>query len=385
MGGSLKNGCTRQTIINEKGPATVLGVEEIRELPKVALHDHLDGGLRPTTIIEHCSVNGHTLPTVDPEELRRWFFEAADSGSLVRYLETFDHTVAAMQTADQLARVAHEFVLDQAADGVIYAEARYAPEQHLRQGLELCEVVEAVSRGLASGIAEAEDLGTAIVVQQIVTSMRHGEPTIEIADLAVRYRDDGVCGFDIAGAEDGFPPSRFQAAFDHLKHNNAFFTIHAGEAFGLPSIWEAVQLCGANRLGHGVRIVEDITIDDAGHRRLGDLASYVRDTRIPLELCPSSNLQTGIADSIEAHPIGLLKDLGFRITVNCDNRLMSDTSMSREFAKLVEAFGWDLDDIEWVSINAMKSAFLPFDQRLALIQGVIKPSYAASRGLLSRT
>lgn len=360
----------------------MLGVEEIKTLPKVALHDHLDGGLRPATIIEHCAANSHTLPTEDPEALRRWFFESADSGSLVRYLETFEHTVAAMQTAEQLARVAHEFVLDQAEDGVLYAEARYAPEQHLRQGLELFEVVEAVARGLASGMAEAEAQGTAIVAQQIVTSMRHAEPSTEIADLAVRYRNEGVCGFDIAGAEDGFPPSRFQAAFDHLKHNNAYITIHAGEAFGLPSIWEAVQLCGANRLGHGVRIVDDITVDEDGHRHLGDLAAYVRNLRIPLELCPSSNLQTGIAERIEDHPIGLLKDLGFRITVNCDNRLMSDTTMSREFAKLVEAFGWNIDDIEWVTLNAMKSAFLPFDERLALIEGVIKPSYAASRALL---
>lgn len=361
----------------------MLDVETIRTLPKVALHDHLDGGLRPATVIEHCAANGHELPTTDPEALRKWFFQAADSGSLVRYLETFDHTVAAMQTAAQLERVAHEFVLDQAEDGVIYAEARYAPEQHLRQGLGLDEVVEAVGRGVVSGMAEADLLGRGIVVQQLVTSMRHAEPTTAIAELAVRYRHDGVCGFDIAGAEDGFPPSRFQAAFDHLKRNNAYFTIHAGEAFGLPSIWEAVQLCGANRLGHGVRIVEDITVDDAGRRHLGDLAAYVRNLRIPLELCPSSNLQTGIAESIEEHPIGLLKELGFRITVNCDNRLMSDTTMSREFAKLVDALGWDLDDIEWATVNAMKSAFLPFDERLALIHGVIKPAYAALRAVTS--
>ncbi len=357
----------------------MLGIEQIRTLPKVALHDHLDGGLRPATIIEHCAANGHEPPTTDADALGRWFFESADSGSLVRYLETFEHTVAAMQTSLQLERVAREFVLDQAADGVVYAEARYAPEQHLRQGLTLSDVVEAVARGLVSGMDEAEAQGTGIVVQQIVTSMRHGEPTIEIADLAVRYRTNGVCGFDIAGAEDGFPPSRFQAAFDHLKHNNAYFTIHAGEAFGLPSIWEAVQLCGANRLGHGVRIVEDITTHEDGRRTLGDLAAYVRNQRIPLELCPSSNLQTGIADTIEQHPIGVLKDLGFRITVNCDNRLMSDTTMSREFAKLVHAFGWDVNDIEWVTINAMKSAFLPFDERLALIEGLIKPAYAAFR------
>lgn len=355
----------------------MLGIEEIRGLPKVALHDHLDGGLRPETVIAGCAANGESVPSTDPEELRRWFYESADSGSLVRYLETFSYTVAAMQTREQIARVAKEFVLDQAADGVVYAEARYAPEQHLRLGLSLTDVVEAVRDGLAEGMAEAEAAGQAIVAQQIVTSMRHGTPTLEIAELAVAYRDQGVCGFDIAGAEDGFPPSRFKDAFDYLKRENAYFTIHAGEAFGPPSIWEAVQICGAQRLGHGVRIVEDITVDASGHHVLGDLAAWIRNQRIPLEVAPTSNLQTGIAATLAEHPIQLLKDLRFRVTVNCDNRLQSRTTLSREFALCAEAFGWTLDDVRWMTINAAKSAFLPFDQRLALIDEVIKPGFAA--------
>ena len=356
----------------------MLSADVIRSLPKVALHDHLDGGLRPATVLEHCAEAGHPLPAETPEELATWFYEAADSGSLVRYLETFDHTIAAMQTAEHLRRVAREFVVDQAADGVVYAEARWAPEQHLRNGLTLDEAVEAVRDGLAEGMREAAGRGNKIVARQIVTSMRHAEPTLEIAELALRYRDDSVCGFDIAGAEDGFPPSRFAPAFDFLKRNNMFFTIHAGEAFGLPSIWEAVQVCGADRLGHGVRIVEDIEIVD-GSARLGRLAAYVRDARIPLEVAPSSNLQTGIADELADHPVELLKDLGFNVTVNCDNRLMSATTMTREYERLVDTFNWDLDDLELTTINAMRAAFLPHDQRESIVREVIRPAYAAAR------
>lgn len=351
-----------------------MDIDDIRRLPKVALHDHLDGGLRPQTVIELCAENGHPLPTVDAEELADWFFEAADSGSLVRYLETFEHTVAAMQTSAQLARVAHEFVVDQALDGVVYAEARYSPQLHRQRGLTIEAVVEAVRDGLASGMSEASRRGHHITARQIVTSMRHTEPTLDTARLALAYRDDSVCGFDIAGAEDGFPPSRFAEAFDFLKRNNMFFTIHAGEAFGLPSIWEAVQLCGADRLGHGVRIVEDITIDE-GIARLGRLAAYVRDARIPLEVAPSSNLQTGIATTMAEHPVGLLRDLQFNVTINCDNRLMSRTTMSREFALLVEAFGWDKADLEWCTVNAMRAAFLPHDHRESIVREVIRPAY----------
>ncbi|WP_040282914.1 adenosine deaminase [Tessaracoccus massiliensis] len=355
----------------------MLSLDDLRALPKVALHDHLDGGLRPETVIEHCASNGHELPSTDPEELRRWFFEAADSGSLVRYLETFEHTVAAMQTSEQLARVAHEFVVDQAADGVVYAEARWAPAQHQQQGLTLAQAVEAVRDGLARGMRAAAAAGHRIVARQILTSLRHDDPTVEIAKLAIEYRDDSVCGFDIAGAEDGFPPSRFEEAFQLLKHNNMFFTIHAGEAFGPPSIWEAVQVCGADRLGHGVRIAEDLQIEE-DRVRFGRLAAYVRDAQIPLEVAPSSNLQTGIASEMKDHPIELLKDLQFNVTVNCDNRLMSDTTMSREYLKLVETFGWDLDDVRRTTLNAMRAAFLPHDQRESMIREVIEPAFAAT-------
>lgn len=352
----------------------MLSVDEIRTLPKVALHDHLDGGLRPETVIEHCREAGHRLPASDPDELRRWFYDSADSGSLVRYLETFDHTIAAMQTAEQLARVAHEFVVDQAADGVVYAEARYAPAQHLRRGLSLPQVVEAVRDGLTSGMAEAASEGRPVVARQILTSMRHETPSLDIARLALEFRDDSVCGFDIAGAEDGFAPTRFAEAFALLKRNNMFYTIHAGEAAGLPSLWEAVQVCGANRLGHGVRIVEDIDVSGP-EPRLGRLASYVRDARIPLEVSPSSNLQTGVAATMAEHPIGLLRELRFNLTVNCDNRLMSGTTMSREFALLSEAFGWTRQDVQWCTLNAMRAAFLPYDERERIVDELIDPAY----------
>ncbi len=354
-----------------------LTADLIRRAPKVLLHDHLDGGLRPATLVELAAEIGHELPAADAASLGRWFVEAADSGSLERYLETFDHTVAVMQTAASLRRVARECVEDLAADGVVYAEIRYAPEQHLTGGLTLEEVVEAVQAGFTEGEAL---VSRPIVVRQLLTAMRHQARSREIAELAVSYRDRGVVGFDIAGAEAGYPPTRHLDAFEYLQRENAHFTIHAGEAFGLPSIWEAIQWCGADRLGHGVRIVDDITVAADGTATLGRLAAYVRDKRIPLELCPHSNIQTGAAASIAEHPIGLLTRLRFRVTVNTDNRLMSGTSMSHEMSVLVEAFGWGLEDLQWVTVNAMKSAFLGFEQRLEIINTVIKPGYAALRG-----
>jgi len=231
--------------------------------------------------------------------------------------------------------------------------------------------VQAVVNGFRDGSADAAREGYPIRVGALLTAMRHAARSMEIAELAVRYRDNGVVGFDIAGAEAGYPPTRHLDAFEYLQRENFHFTIHAGEAFGLPSIWQAIQWCGADRLGHGVRIVDDIT-----GTSLGRLSSYVRDKRIPLELCPSSNVQTGAAPSIAEHPIGLLHDLRFRVTVNTDNRLMSGTSMSREMALLVEAFGWGWSELQWLTINAMKSAFIPYDERLAIITDVIKPAYA---------
>ncbi|HYQ33029.1 MAG TPA: adenosine deaminase [Lapillicoccus sp.] len=366
--------------------------EQIRRAPKALLHDHLDGGLRPQTIIEIAETVGYQgLPATDAEALGQWFRDSADSGSLERYLETFDHTLAVMQTVDGLQRVARECVEDLAGDGVVYAEIRYAPEQHLQAGLSLEDVVEAVNEGFRQGEKRAADAGHPIRVTALLTAMRHAAKSTEIAELVVRYRDQGVAGFDIAGAEAGFPPTRHLDAFEYLRRENAHFTIHAGEAFGLPSIWEAIQWCGADRLGHGVRIVDDLSVGDLPYTAdparfsaadpaevsLGRLSSYVRDRRIPLEMCPSSNLQTAAADSIAHHPITLLKRLKFRVTVNTDNRLMSGTSMSREMGLLVAEAGWTVEDLRWVTINAMKSAFIPFDERLAIIEDVVKPGYAA--------
>jgi adenosine deaminase len=350
--------------------------DQVQRAPKVLLHDHLDGGLRPATVLELAEACGHELPegTGDADSLGRWFAASSDSGSLVRYLETFDHTVGVMQTEEALSRVARECVEDLAADGVVYAEVRYAPEQHVGSGLSLDQVVAAVQAGFDEGTAAA---GGRIVVRQLLTAMRHQARSREVAELAVAWRDRGVAGFDIAGAEAGFPPTRHLDAFEYLQRENSHFTIHAGEAFGLPSIWEAIQWCGADRLGHGVRIVDDVTTGEDGRPRLGRLAAYVRDTRIPLEMCPASNVQTGAAPSIAEHPIGLLTRLRFRVTVNTDNRLMSQTSMTAEMWSLVQAFGYGLGDLRWFTINAMKSAFLPFDERLAIIDQVVKPGYAA--------
>ncbi|MFG2558318.1 adenosine deaminase [Streptomyces sp. NPDC048496] len=355
----------------------VPGADQIRRAPKVLLHDHLDGGLRPGTIVDLARDAGYeALPETDPDKLGIWFREAADSGSLERYLETFAHTCAVMQTRDGLFRVAAECAEDLAADGVVYAEVRYAPEQHLESGLTLEEVVEAVNEGFREGERRARRDGNRIRVGALLTAMRHAARALEIAELANRYRDQGVVGFDIAGAEAGFPPTRHLDAFEYLKRENNHFTIHAGEAFGLPSIWQALQWCGADRLGHGVRIIDDIEVAEDGSVTLGRLASYVRDKRIPLEMCPTSNLQTGAAASYADHPIGLLRRLHFRLTVNTDNRLMSGTSMSQEFERLTETFGYTLDDMQWFTVNAMKSAFIPFDERLAMINDVIKPGYA---------
>jgi adenosine deaminase len=354
-----------------------LSAEAVRSAPKVLLHDHLDGGLRPQTVVELAEASGYTaLPTTDAAALGAWFHEAADSKSLVRYLETFAHTVGVMQDVDALVRVAAECAEDLAADGVVYAEVRHAPELFVERGLTLDAIVEAVQEGFRVGAERAAAAGHAIRIGTLLCAMRQNARSLEIAELAVRYRDSGVVGFDIAGPEAGFPPTRNLDAFEYLRQQNAHFTIHAGEAFGLPSIWEAIQHCGTERLGHGVRIVDDIKATEDGTIQLGRLASYVRDRRIPLEMCPTSNLQTGAADSIANHPIGLLTKLRFRVTVNTDNRLMSNCSMSSEMSTLVETFGYDWADLRWFTINAMKSAFIGFDERLAIIDNVIKPGYA---------
>lgn len=361
--------------------STPLTLDLIKQAPKALLHDHLDGGLRPATVLELAEQTGYAdLPATDADELATFFRTAAHSGSLVRYLEPFAHTVGVMQTPEALHRVAYECVEDLAEDNVVYAEVRFAPELHIDGGLSLDAVVDAVLDGFAEGEKAAAGAGRPIVVRCLVTAMRHAARSREIAELAVRFRDRGVVGFDIAGAEAGYPPSRHLDAFEYMRSNNARFTIHAGEAFGLPSIHEAIAFCGADRLGHGVRIADDITVAEDGTLELGRLAALLRDKRIPLELCPSSNVQTGAVDSIAEHPFDLLARARFRVTVNTDNRLMSDTTMSQEMLRLVEAFGYGWSDLLRFTINAMKSSFMHFDERLALIDGVIKPRYAVLIG-----
>ena len=355
----------------------MLTLDTIRSAPKALLHDHLDGGLRPATVIDLAREHGYRdLPTHDVDDLAAWFRRGADRKSLELYLDTFAHTVGVMQHPDAIARVAAECAEDLAADGVVYAEVRFAPELSTQRGLTPDEVVTAVLEGYRVGMERAARAGHPIVVRALLTAMRQAAHSMEIAELAVRHRDDGVVGFDIAGPEAGYRPTRHLAAFEHVRRENFHLTIHAGESFGLPSIWEALQICGAERLGHGLRIIDDITVEPDGTAHLGRIAAFVRDTRVPLELCPTSNVHTGGVESVAEHPFELLRRLRFRITVNTDNRLMSGVSVSSEFKALDEAFGVDLDEMRWLTINALKSAFIPFDERLFLINEVVKPAYA---------
>ena len=354
--------------------------ETIQRAPKALLHDHLDGGLRPSTIVDLAAEYGYMgLPTTDPDDLAAWIRRGADRKSLELYLETFVHTVGVLQERDAIARVAAECAEDLAADGVVYAEVRYAPELSTERKLTLDEVIEANIEGFRIGSERAAVAGHPIVMKILVTAMRQAARSVEVAEAAIRWRDAGVVGFDIAGPEAGYRPTRHLEAFDRIRHENFHITIHAGESFGLPSIWEALQFCGAERLGHGTRIVDDITVEPDGTVRLGRLAAFVRDRRIPLEMCPTSNVHSGAVGSVSEHPIDLLRRLRFRVTLNTDNRLMSGASMSSEFAALDEAFGIGLGEMEWLTINALKSAFAPFDERLTLINEVVKPGYSHLR------
>lgn len=350
------------------GPPTL---ERIRRAPKVLLHDHLDGGLRPSTIIELADETGYAdLPTADADELAAWMLRGANRKDLTLYLETFAHTVGVMQTAPAIERVARECAEDLAADGVVYAEIRFAPELHTERGLSLDAVIEAVISGFEAGAS-----GTDLTIRIICSAMRHLDRGLEVAQAAVRHRDHGVVGFDIAGPEDGFPPDDHLLAFQYCQRENFHVTIHAGEAYGPRSIWKAVQYCGAERLGHGIRIVEDWATTPGGETELGRLSHFLRDARIPLEVCPTSNVNTGVVERIEDHPIDKLVALRFRVTVNTDNRLMSGVTMSSEMAALVDAFGYDWARLRWLTVNAMKSSFLPFRERLQIIEQIIKPRY----------
>jgi adenosine deaminase len=362
--------------LNENSAYTLADGTDIRALPKVSLHDHLDGGLRPSTVLELADGIGLQLPADDPVALGAWFAEKSNSGSLVEYLKTFDLTTAVMQTREGLSRVAREFVQDLGADGVVYGEIRWAPEQHLTRGLTLDETVEAVQEGLEQGIEDVRATGNRIRVGQLVSAMRQTDRSLEIAELAVRHRDRGAVGFDIAGPEAGFPAGNHKAAFDYLASQFFPTTVHAGEADGLESIRGALLDGRALRLGHGVRLAEDITIerqdDENTYVTLGTLSQWVKDREIALETSPTSNLQTGAiaawGDDILDHPFDLLYQLGFRVTVNTDNRLMSGTTLTRELSILADAFSYDLTDLEIFQLNAAAGAFLPVEQREELAE-----------------
>jgi adenosine deaminase len=351
----------------------------LQSLPKVLLHEHLDGVLRPQTIIELAkSIDYDQLPTQNPEELARWFHQGANQGSLPKYLEGFAHTIAVMQTEDALERVAYEQAEDLGRDGVIYFETRFAPLFHTRKGLTHQQVVSAVLKGLERG---RKDFG--ISSGLIICAMRNMDVSLEMAELAVDFRQRGVVGFDLAGEEGGYPPKKHVDAFHYIQRQNFNITVHAGEGFGQESIWQAIQYCGAHRIGHGTRLVDDIAVTDGKVVKLGDLAQYVLDKRIPLEICLLSNVHVGAARSLVEHPFRLFYQEKFRVTLNTDNRLMSNTSMTKEFEAARDTFGLTMDDFEKITINAMKSAFLPYDRRCQFIYSVIKPGYAEIRNSLA--
>jgi adenosine deaminase len=344
----------------------------LQSLPKVLLHEHLDGVLRPQTVIELARAAKYAeLPTQDPLALARWFHQGANQGSLAKYLEGFVHTIAVLQTEEALERAAYEQAEDLSSDGVIYFETRFAPVFHTRKGLTHQQVLSSVLRGLQRG---QKDFG--VLSGVIVCAMRNMDVSLEMAELAVDFRDRGVVGFDLAGEEGGHPPKKHVDAFHYIQRQNFNITIHAGEGFGKESIWQAIQYCGAHRIGHGTRLIEDIAVADGKAVKLGDLAQYVLDKRIPLELCLISNVHTGATPSLAEHPFRIFHQEKFRVTLNTDNRLMSDTTLTREFEVAALTFGLTLDDFERLTINAMKSAFLPYNRRRDLIYSVIKPGYA---------
>jgi adenosine deaminase len=355
--------------------------EVLKSLPKVLLHEHLDGAMRPLTVIELARVAGYgQLPTEDPEELAHWFHQGANQGSLPKYLAGFAHTIAVLQSEEALEQAAYEQAEDLSRDGVVYFETRFAPIFHTRLGLTQQQVVSAVLKGLERG---RKDFG--ISSGLILCAMRNMDVSLEMAELAVDFRERGVVGFDLAGEEGGYPPKKHVDAFHYFQRQNFNITIHAGEGFGKESIWQAIQYCGAHRIGHGTRLVDDIAVMDGKAVKLGDLAQYVLDKRIPLEICLLSNVHTGATRSLDEHPFKVLYREKFRVTLNTDNRLMSDTTMTKEFEAARDAFGLAIEDFEKITINAMKSAFLPYNQRCDFIYSVLKPGYAKVRSKLAST
>jgi adenosine deaminase len=352
-----------------------LNKSTLQALPKVLLHEHLDGSLRPQTVIELAKDAKYTkLPTEDPQALAEWFHRGANRGDMVSYLEGFTHTIATTQSAEALERVAYEQVEDLKNDGVVYFETRFAPVFHTKKGLTNAHAVSAVLKGLQRGHRDFKLPGTLIIC-----AMRDMKVSLEMAELAVDFRGRGVVGFDLAGEEGGYPPKKHVEAFHYIQRQNFNITVHAGEGYGKESIWQAIQYCGAHRIGHGTRLIDDIAVADEKGVKLGDLAQYVLDKRIPLEICLSSNVHTGAIPCLAEHPFKIFYQQQFRVTLNTDNRLMSNTTMTDEFQAAADSFGLTLDDFEKITINAMKSAFIPYAERCRIIYTAIKPGYAKIR------
>lgn len=339
-----------------------------RRRPTAVLHDHLDGGLRVGTVIELADAIGHRLPTDDPEALAAWFHQGA-SGSLERYLEAFVHTVGVMQTAGAIERVAYESVADHAADGVVYAELRFDPGLCTAGGLDRHEVVEAALAGMQRA-AEA----TGLQAYLIITALRHRQDSDLAAQVAVRFGEAGVVGFDLAGPERGFPPDAHLPAIQRARRAGLGITLHAGEGDGPHSIWRAVALCGADRIGHGVHIADDTDFDGERIRKLGRLATTVRDHRIALEVAVTSNLHTGTY--IDGHPLGALYRAGFNVSINTDNRLMSGVSVSSEYAHAASDFGLSDEDLGRLTVAAIEAGFGPWPERRHLIESVVRPAWS---------
>lgn len=351
-----------------------LDADLIRRTPKVLLHDHLDGGLRPQTVIELAGEAGVQLPTQEPEALAEWFYRGANQGNLALYLEGFGTTCACMQSRDALRRVAREAVLDLAADGCVYAELRFAPFFHTAGGLSLERVMASVLEGLREGEQE-----TGMRWGLIVCALRSEPPALalQMAELAVAFRERGAVGFDLAGDELGHPAKTHLDAFQYCLRQCFPITIHAGEAFGKESIWQALQYCGASRIGHCTRLTQDITHDEHGELVYGPLAHWIRDRRVPLEMCLNSNVHTGAVPSLDEHPFRTFIDQRFRVTINTDNRLMSRTTLSQELETAVERFGLEAKHLELLAVNAMKSAFIHYDQRCEIIYDKVKAGFRA--------
>ncbi|MDW3213930.1 MAG: adenosine deaminase [Ilumatobacteraceae bacterium] len=345
-----------------------------RAIPKSLLHDHLDGGLRVATIIELADEIGHELPDA-PDRLQSWFTSGAATNDLRRYLATFEHTLAVMQRAESIERVAYEATLDLAADGVVYAEVRFAPELHTTGGLSLDEVVEAVTSGFRRGERAAAAAERTIVVNAICCAMRTEQRSMEIARLVdhARERDDKVVGFDLAGAETGFPPSLHAEALAFARERHLNVTIHASEPPDLELIDDALRH-GAHRIGHGVRLQRDLTIDHHGEIvAMGPLARYVLDHRIHLEMAPTCHVHVGAVPDLASHPIGPMLRAGFNVGINTDNRLMSDVSPSSELHTVATTFDLNHAEVEQVVVNGLMAGFAPLKVRTDLVDQQVHP------------